>query len=173
MSAWEDWVRQLIKLKTIWIAGFTVFVFEIAAMALLKFAPCVYAAGCNAYFVASLTKAFIDRNRCFCSISFAFNRTPPPEEEPEEEFDESLVVLDTYQADLNFKVSRDRTGGQPFTMEGFAYLWAGARATFGVSKGKICFECKVEYFSNPCVTCTMPQVEINVFSYTGDRRRCS
>ncbi|XP_058965982.2 heterogeneous nuclear ribonucleoprotein U-like protein 1 isoform X2 [Pocillopora verrucosa] len=66
--------------------------------------------------------------------------------EPEDEeipLDDTLVVLDKYNSDLHLKIAADGLSGKPLEDEGFSYLLAGARATWGVTTGKVCFECKI------------------------------
>lgn len=78
---------------------------------------------------------------------------PPPEDEPE--WDSNLVILDWYNSDLNLIISKtDFVSAAPLTEAGFAYMWAGVRATFGFVQGKIYYEVKVRNFlmlSQSCI----------------------
>ena len=49
------------------------------------------------------------------------------------------VFLDDYNSDLNFVIESDGVSGSPMHKNGFEYIWAGARATHGVSTGKVLY----------------------------------
>jgi len=66
--------------------------------------------------------------------------------ENEPEISEDLVCLDWYNSDLSLKISDDLTTALPFTRDGWAYCYAGARATHGFKSGKVWFE--VKYIDN-------------------------
>ena len=55
----------------------------------------------------------------------------------------SGVFLDDYNSDLNFVIEPDGVSGSSMHKNGFEYIWAGARATHGVSTGKV-LKCKHE-----------------------------
>ncbi|XP_028665720.1 heterogeneous nuclear ribonucleoprotein U-like protein 2 [Erpetoichthys calabaricus] len=77
-------------------------------------------------------------------VNYNRAKSPEPEEEEiEEEVDEGLVCLDTYNCDLHFQVNKERYSGQPLFSERFPHLWSGSRATHGVTKGRVGFEAKV------------------------------
>ncbi len=49
------------------------------------------------------------------------------------------VFLDDYNSDLNFVIDSDGVSGSSLHKNGFEYIWAGARATHGVSRGKVLY----------------------------------
>ena len=92
---------------------------------------------------------------------FHICRSPEPvieNEEDEPEYDKTLVVLDWYNSDLNLIINKtDFVSGAPLTEAVFAYMYAGARATYGFENGKVCYEVKVqiilfEKFDYRCTT---------------------
>ncbi|XP_028397834.1 heterogeneous nuclear ribonucleoprotein U-like [Dendronephthya gigantea] len=56
----------------------------------------------------------------------------------------AAVFLDEYNSDLNFVIESDGVTGSSLHKNGFEYIWAGARATQGVSRGKVCYEVLVK-----------------------------
>ncbi|KAI8744695.1 heterogeneous nuclear ribonucleoprotein U protein 1 isoform X2, partial [Biomphalaria glabrata] len=72
--------------------------------------------------------------------------SPPPRKiEMDETAWESLTtfVLDRYDADLNLRFDESGLKAHPLSVDGFAYMWSGVRAMYGVQKGKIAYEIKV------------------------------
>nr|KAG5689769.1 hypothetical protein BaRGS_031170 [Batillaria attramentaria] len=51
--------------------------------------------------------------------------------------------LDRYNCDLNLRIKDEGVKAHPLTVEGFAFMWAGARAMFGVKSGKVAYEVKL------------------------------
>merc|ERR1712106_469110 len=66
--------------------------------------------------------------------------------ENEPEIADSLLCLDVYNSALNLRINEDFMSGLPFSRDGWAYCYAGARATYGFNKGKVWFE--VKYVDN-------------------------
>ncbi|XP_046675963.1 heterogeneous nuclear ribonucleoprotein U-like protein 1 isoform X2 [Homalodisca vitripennis] len=62
----------------------------------------------------------------------------------EPELDDKAVVLGWYDSDLNLVIEKsDFLEAAPLSSQGFGYVWAGCRATFGFNQGKVCFEVKL------------------------------
>ncbi|XP_051169431.1 heterogeneous nuclear ribonucleoprotein U-like protein 2 isoform X2 [Leptopilina boulardi] len=68
--------------------------------------------------------------------------TPRSEEEPE--LEASAMALSWYDSDLNLVIKKEGfISATPMHNDGFGYVWAGARATYGFNKGKIFYEVKI------------------------------
>ena len=58
--------------------------------------------------------------------------------ENEPEIGPEVTCLDWFNSDLNLIINKETfASAEPFTKDGWGYVWAGARATFGFSNGKI------------------------------------
>ncbi len=67
--------------------------------------------------------------------------------EMEPEIPDNFTCLDWYNSDLNLKIAtEDVNTAQPFIRDGWGYCYAGARATHGVTAGKVWYE--VKYVDN-------------------------
>lgn len=58
----------------------------------------------------------------------------------EYEYSDEDVVIDPYNSDLNLVIDKECLLAYPLSNEGFAHMWAGARATYGVQCGRAAFE---------------------------------
>ncbi|GFO50470.1 heterogeneous nuclear ribonucleoprotein u-like protein 1 [Plakobranchus ocellatus] len=56
---------------------------------------------------------------------------------------QTTFVLDRYEADLNLRFDDNGIKAHPLTVDGFAFMWSGVRAMFGVTSGKVAYEVKV------------------------------
>ena len=62
-------------------------------------------------------------------------------EDTEPTFDDSLVLLDYYTSDLNLELEQVQfCSAKAMSQKGFGYMWAGARATYGATRGRVCYE---------------------------------
>ena len=68
-------------------------------------------------------------------------------------------------SDIHFLINEDGLGGCTLSKEGFANLWAAARATWGVKGDKYMFEFKVE--SNVEVEMDDSEQHPNALRYLG------
>ena len=58
-------------------------------------------------------------------------------------FDELFFILDNSDLNLNINVT-DFCSATAMSNGGFGYVWAGARATYGATRGKVCYEVRID-----------------------------
>ena len=61
-----------------------------------------------------------------------------------EDRDENLVVWDSYNSDLHFRLEVDGVTGSSQSAGGLFRLWGGARSNYGAKSGKVFFHVRVE-----------------------------
>ena len=65
-----------------------------------------------------------------------------PDQNPN--FDDTKIHLDWYNSDLNMDLDcTDYCSVRAMSSQGFGYMWSGIRATYGVTKGKVCYEVQI------------------------------
>ncbi|XP_018045374.1 PREDICTED: heterogeneous nuclear ribonucleoprotein U-like isoform X1 [Atta colombica] len=68
----------------------------------------------------------------------------PQKSEDEPDLDESTVILSWYDSDLNLIINKDGfLSGTPMHDGDLCDMWAGARASHGVSNGKVYYEARI------------------------------
>ena len=68
-------------------------------------------------------------------------------------------LLDNSDLDLEINV-QDMCSAKAMSKDGFAHLWAGVRATYGATKGKLCYEVTGKSLSEALIlTSTNPQYD--------------
>ncbi|XP_061172506.1 heterogeneous nuclear ribonucleoprotein U-like isoform X2 [Saccostrea echinata] len=68
------------------------------------------------------------------------------------------VILDRFNSDLSLKTEEGNLSAAPFTDGGFAMMWTGVRATYGVKGGKVAFEVKL---TENCDVSHLPPDEVH------------
>ncbi|CAC5387390.1 HNRNPUL1 [Mytilus coruscus] len=53
------------------------------------------------------------------------------------------VLFDRFNSDLSLKLGENNLSAVPMTDDGFAMMWAGVRANYGITKGQVAYEVKL------------------------------
>ncbi|XP_034944568.1 heterogeneous nuclear ribonucleoprotein U-like protein 2 isoform X2 [Chelonus insularis] len=90
-----------------------------------------------------------DRKRKRSTSSQDDRHKSPSIVDDEPEIDYSRVLLSWYDSDLNLIIDKSKfLSATPMHNDGFGYVWAGARASYGFTSGKIYYEVKVTHQCN-------------------------
>ncbi|XP_057324388.1 heterogeneous nuclear ribonucleoprotein U-like protein 1 isoform X2 [Microplitis mediator] len=90
-----------------------------------------------------------DRKRKRSNSSQDDRHKSPSRMDDEPEIDYSRVLLSWYDSDLNLIIDKTKfLSATPMHNDGFGYVWAGARASFGFTNGKVYYEVKITHQCN-------------------------
>ncbi|KAH0540429.1 heterogeneous nuclear ribonucleoprotein U-like protein 1 isoform X1 [Cotesia glomerata] len=90
-----------------------------------------------------------DRKRKRSNGSQDERHKSPSRMDDEPEIDYSRVLLSWYDSDLNLVIDKSKfLSATPMHNDGFGYVWAGARASFGFTNGKVYYEVKITHQCN-------------------------